>query len=206
MANHRKCVTVCAENDLFGNALRITLGDHDVSNTNRLDMVDAESDALVYRVDGRFDDQALASVAQSIPTIVLGAKEHLVPAVDCNCRGFLPIDTSLEEIAGAVETILDGGAVVPPDLLGLLLRHLVDRRRVDPEPPGFEELSPREREVFGLAARGARKEEIGKVLFISAATARTHLQRVYRKLGVHSQAELMALASRTHDWTEEEEM
>ncbi len=60
----------------------------------------------------------------------------------------------------------------------------------------LQELTDREREVFRLAAEGARKDEIGQRLFISPDTARTHLQRVYRKLGVHSQAELIALAAR----------
>ncbi|HEX6220014.1 MAG TPA: helix-turn-helix transcriptional regulator, partial [Acidimicrobiia bacterium] len=97
-----------------------------------------------------------------------------------------------------------GGGVVPPDLLGRLLRHLVDRRRSLVAPPGFADLTPREKEVFRLAARGARKEEIGETLFISPATARTHLQRVYEKLGIHSQSELIALASPTTDPIAEE--
>lgn len=197
---------VCAGDDVFGGALRIALVDHEVTMTNRLEMVSTESDALVFRVDGQFDEGALAPIALTVPTIVLGEREHLVPAVDSNCRGFLLRETPLEEIASAVETILDGGAVVPPDLLGTLLRHLVDRRRLEATPPGFDQLTSREKEVFGLAAQGARKEEIGESLFISPATARTHLQRVYRKLGVHSQAELIALASRTRDSIREEKM
>lgn len=180
------------------------MASHDVTATDRLGDVASDTNALVYRVDGTFEDGELARIASAVPTVVLGEDEHLVPAVDANCRGFLPRIASLEEIADAVDTVLDGGGVVPPDLLGTLLRHLVDRRRSPVAPPGFADLTPREKEVFTLAARGARKEEIGEHLFISPATARTHLQRVYEKLGVHSQAELIALASPTTDPIAEE--
>jgi DNA-binding CsgD family transcriptional regulator len=60
--------------------------------------------------------------------------------------------------------------------------------------------------VFRLASQGARKEEIGATLFISPATARTHLQRLYRKLDVHSQAELIALAVRIGEFDTKEDM
>lgn len=56
---------------------------------------------------------------------------------------------------------------------------------------GVEELSAREREVFTLLARGYRTGEIGRELFISAHTVRKHAKLIFRKLGVHSQIELM---------------
>ena len=56
---------------------------------------------------------------------------------------------------------------------------------------GIDELSAREREVFALLARGYRTSEIGRELFISAHTVRKHAKLIFRKLGVHSQIELM---------------
>ncbi len=99
---------------------------------------------------------------------------------------------------------MKGGALVPPDLLGTLLRHLVERQRRTIDP-NLQTLTDREWQVFHLAAQGSRKDEIAEQLFISPATARTHLQRVYRKLGVHSQAELVAIAARAGQLDEEEE-
>lgn len=197
MATNRKRVTVCTQDDAIAGALRIVLGEHEVAAVSRLEDIVVEPHALVYRVDGAFDGEALEDLALRVPTVVLGESEHLVAAVDANCRGFLLKDAPLEEIASAVATVLDGGAVVPPDLLGPLLHHLVVRRRREQDGmSGLAELTAREREVFRLAAAGLRKEEIGERLYISPATARTHLQRVYRKLGVHSQSELMAMAMR----------
>lgn len=61
------------------------------------------------------------------------------------------------------------------------------------DPGGVEDLSAREREVFVLLARGYRTSEIGRELFISAHTVRKHAKLIFRKLGVHSQIELMRL-------------
>jgi DNA-binding CsgD family transcriptional regulator len=61
----------------------------------------------------------------------------------------------------------------------------------DPETGGVATLSAREREVFDLLARGHRPNEIGRALFISAHTVRKHVKLIFRKLGVHSQIELM---------------
>jgi DNA-binding NarL/FixJ family response regulator len=59
------------------------------------------------------------------------------------------------------------------------------------EDAGLDELSAREREVFNLLASGYRTSEIGRELFISAHTVRKHAKLIFRKLGVHSQIELM---------------
>lgn len=164
--------------------------------------LDITPDLLVWRIDHRLPEDRLASVVANTPTLLLGRPEHLIPAVDAGCMGFLSRHASFDEIREAAFTVLDGGAVVPPDLLGRLLRHLVRRRRSQDQVAGLDTLTPREREVYQLAVEGLRKEDIGDRLYISAETARTHLQRLYRKLGVHSQAELIALANqgpRTED-------
>lgn len=197
MATNRKRVAVCSQEKAFSSALRIVLAEHEVSVIVSLDELAGEPDALIYRVDGSWPAQGLAEIAAHIPTVALGDEEHLIPAVDANCRGFVLRDEPLEKIAGAVDTVLEGGAVIPPDLLGALLRHIVIRRRQGSEVAiQLDELTDRESQVFWLAADGLRKEEIGEKLYISPDTARTHLQRIYRKLGLHSQSELMALAAR----------
>ncbi|HJQ91901.1 MAG TPA: response regulator transcription factor [Acidimicrobiia bacterium] len=203
MDQFRKHVTICTEDKTFAGALRIVLDGYDSILVDQPDSVELDTDLLVYRVTGAPPYDLLAKLASEIPTLVLGGEEHLIPAVDSNCRGFLLDSAPLEEVRKAVDSIGDGGAVIPPELLGSLLRHVVEKRRRRNAAPGLDVLTDREREVFRLAAGGARKEEIGKRLFISPATARTHLQKVYRKLGVHSQAELIVMASRTDEQEEE---
>lgn len=198
MDHNRKQVVVCSDNAAFIAALRLILSDFDVKDVAAIAETPSGADALIYKVAGSCTTDGLSETAARVPTLVLANPGLLIECVDANCRGFLPTSAPLEVIAEAVYTIVGGGAVVPPELLGTVLRHLVDRRRDSPPGLDLSVLTEREIEVFHLAVSGARKDEIGEKLFISPETARTHLQRVYRKLGVHSQAELMALA--THDF------
>lgn len=195
MANHRKQVAVCGATDAFVGALRHVLGEFTVVNVESPSETPDDSDILIYQPHGRLEVDSLSGSASQIPTLVLGEPNQLIDSVEASCRGFLPNSAPLEEVREAVDTILSGGAVVPPDLLGRVLRHLVNRRRSDTSDLDLDKLTDREREVFRLAAEGARKDEIGQRLFISPDTARTHLQRVYRKLGIHTHAELVALAA-----------
>lgn len=206
MENDRKQVAICSTNDAFGGALRLLLDGYQVELASHPADDLFDTDVLVWDVGPGVSDRELIEVAVHVPTLVLAEQDRLINAVDAGCRGFLPRSAPLEEIRDAVVTIAGGGAVVPPDLLGTLLRHLVERRRHDEDrSEALSDLTERERQIFRLAAAGARKDEIAQRLYISPATARTHLQRVYRKMGVHSQAELMALAIRIGEFESEEE-
>lgn len=194
MGGDRKHVAVCSQNETFNKALRVILNDFDVWIGTDPDELTVDADLLVWQIDGELPVDRLKRVAASTPTLVLASPEDLIPSVDAGCMGFLSHGSPIDEVSEAATTVLNGGAVVPPQLLGELLRHMVKRNRMESLLVGVDELTARERDVFELAVEGHRKEEIGKRLFISPDTARTHLQRVYRKLGVHSQAELIALA------------
>jgi DNA-binding CsgD family transcriptional regulator len=92
-------------------------------------------------------------------------------------------------------------------MLGSLLRHVVRRRREERRAQErLKILTGRERQIFELVASGLDKYGIAETLFISPETARTHIHNVLTKLGLHSQVDLLALASqcgfaigRTHD-------
>lgn len=194
MGGDRKHVAICSSDDTFNRALRLLLEGVDVSIGCDPSEVSQDLDLLVWHLDDSWPDKEVAEVMSTIPTLVLAHSERLMDAVDAGCIGFLANDAPLDEIRGAIATVLDGGAVVAPALLGQLLQRLVRRRKAETGLAQLDSLTDRERDVFRLAVDGMRKEEIGERLYISPATARTHLQRVYRKLGVHSQAELIALA------------
>lgn len=152
----------------------------------------AEVDLIVSCVEpGESADSAMANGA-GVPVLVVAPEHRFLEMVDAGCRGFVEAGAGLDELMSAVEQVLSGNAAVPHSLLGTLLRHVVTRRRLASEL--VADLTNRERQVFELAVNGANKEDIARQLYISPATARTHLQRVYKKMGVHSQTELMALA------------
>ncbi len=85
---------------------------------------------------------------------------------------------------------------MPDHLLGDLLKHVVDRRRRAAATLAvLDGLTARELEVFEIAARGADKNRLGEMLMISPATARTHVANIFKKLGINSRSELIALAA-----------
>ena len=203
---NRKRVALCGEDEALNGALRVALSDHVISPVaNPLAINNGEVDVLVWQFGGELAMEDLARVAANTPTLVVANPDHILEAVDAGCRGFLPTSAGLHEIREGILVIADGGAVVPPELLGTLLRHVVERSRHERDSGEIlNKLTAREIDVFRLASKGSRKEEIGASLFISPATARTHLQRVYRKLDVHSQAELIALAVRLGEFDDKE--
>ena len=159
---------------------------------------DAEVVVLVYDAGDAFRLGSLGESVRSVATLVLGPDEpsSMIEAVEAGALGYLDRESSLKGIERGVRAVADGTAVIPPFMLGSLLHHVVERRRR--ETASLEQLdglTPREREIFALAAVGLSHEGVAERLFISPATARTHLHRIFKKLDIHSKAELVGLAA-----------
>ena len=92
-------------------------------------------------------------------------------------------------VAGAV---LEGEGAVPRGMLLELARRMVSRDRTPDSP--LSRLSPRERQVLALLSRGWDNARIGRDLFISQHTVRTHIQNILEKLGMHSKLEAATFA------------
>jgi DNA-binding NarL/FixJ family response regulator len=108
-------------------------------------------------------------------------------------------DASPQELITAIQAAAAGQTMLAPSIA----RRLVTWFRALPEPlepapfPEITELTPREREVTKMVARGMSTEEVAHELVIGEATVRTHLYRVRTKLGVRDRAELVSLAFRS---------
>ncbi|MEV6865474.1 response regulator transcription factor [Streptosporangium subroseum] len=102
--------------------------------------------------------------------------QDIVRAVEAGAAGYLLKDTSRADLLAAIVSASRGETVLSPSVA----TRLVTRMRA----PATESLSPREAEVLSLVARGLTNGEIGKALFISETTVKTHLLRVFGKLGV----------------------
>jgi DNA-binding NarL/FixJ family response regulator len=128
--------------------------------------------------------------------IVLAAGEDqrvLADGLGCGANGYLTKDSSLEELVDAVRAVARGETLIPPPMLVPLLNDLLDRRHQHENALlRLAELSPREREVLALLARGATTAAIADALVISSETARTHIQNILSKLEVHSRLEAAA--------------
>ncbi len=141
----------------------------------------------------------IGSVPTRVPILGVGPDdtEAMLQAIEAGANGYVDVASSPGDLVAAAREVAGGTAFVSPLLLGPLLRAVVERRRRErSERSALEVLTPREREVFTLAARGLTRGQVAHQLIISPDTARTHLQKVMAKLDLHSQAELVAFAAR----------
>ena len=134
------------------------------------------------RMPGGDGVAATAGVLAAVPetrVVVLTTYEtdaDIVRAVEAGATGYLLKDTPRADLVSAIRAAARGETVLGPTVAGRLVSHL---RR-----PATESLSGRETEVLGLVARGQTNVQIGRSLFISEATVKTHLLRAFGKLGV----------------------
>jgi DNA-binding NarL/FixJ family response regulator len=134
------------------------------------------------RMPGGDGVQATAGIIAALPgtrVVVLTTYEtdaDIVRAVEAGATGYLLKDTPRQDLVAAIRAAARGETVLGPAVAGRLVSHL---RR-----PAVELLSGRETEVLTLVARGETNADIGKALFISEATVKTHLLRAFGKLGV----------------------
>lgn len=134
------------------------------------------------RMPGGDGVQATAGIIAALPgtrVVVLTTYEtdaDIVRAVEAGATGYLLKDTPRRDLVAAIRAAARGETVLGPAVAGRLVSHL---RR-----PAVEPLSGRETEVLALVARGETNADIGRALFISEATVKTHLLRAFGKLGV----------------------
>jgi DNA-binding NarL/FixJ family response regulator len=126
----------------------------------------------------------------------LSDRATLSRAVDSGVNGFVPKRRPLSELTAAIRQAANGEIVMPPSLLLGLLQQARARTAVPPNP-----LTPRERDLLALMARGQSSAEIAAALVISPATVRTHIGNIMVKLGAHSRLEAVAQALR-RGWLE----
>jgi DNA-binding NarL/FixJ family response regulator len=111
----------------------------------------------------------------------------IVRAVDAGAMGYLLKDAAPGEIFAAVRGAVQGRSVMSPPVASRLFQQLRN-------PDGI--LTPREAELLGLLTEGLSNRELGRRLFISEATVKTHLAHIYAKLGVETRAAAIATAIR----------
>lgn len=120
--------------------------------------------------------------------------EYAFAALQAGASGFLLKDVRPEELIAAIRSVAAGDAVISPRITRELLnRHAADLSIAHEEsgdtPDPLESLTPREREVFQAMAAGMTNSEIGAELFMSEATAKTHVNRILTKLGLRDRVQ-----------------
>ena len=152
---------------------------------------------LDYRMPGMDGAEVAAAVQRDeLPTRVLLLSAHdesaiVYKALQEGAAGFLPKESTRSELVNAVLDCAKGRDVVAPRLAAELAGEI--RKRAVPEGPV---LSPREREVLRLIASGSSIPAMAKELYLAPSTVKTHVQRLYEKLGVNDRAAAVAEAMR----------
>lgn len=122
----------------------------------------------------------------------------LVDALEAGAHGFLSKGSPLSELTDAARSGFRGEILIPSRMMsGLLARLIWRRREQDQTLRTLSRLTRREQEVLRLLAQGTDNDGIAQSLVISPQTARTHVQNVLGKLGVHSRLEAAAVVTRS---------
>jgi DNA-binding NarL/FixJ family response regulator len=119
-----------------------------------------------------------------------GDRALLTEALDAGVRGFVLKEAPMDDLLRAVQSVASGGTYVDPVLAGTLAASSIGNK--------LPELTQRERDVLRLLADGLANEEIGKRLYISAETVRTHVRKAMDKLDADTRTQAVARALRDH--------
>jgi DNA-binding NarL/FixJ family response regulator len=146
--------------------------------------------------------EVLRQIRTALPEVVFlalsvsDAAEDVIAVIRAGARGYVTKTISSQELVRAVVRVSEGDAVFSPRLAGFVLDAFADRPGAAPiSDPELDLLTPRERDVLRLLARGYAYKEIASELFISVKTVETHVSSVLRKTQLSNRYELSRWAS-----------
>ena len=136
-----------------------------------------------------------AQPARVIALTTFDVDQHVVDALRAGAVGFLLKDVTADALVDAVRRAADGEPVVAPAVLERLMANFATRPPVaTTAPPGFADLSEREREVLAMIGAGRSNAEIAAALVISMATVKTHVRHIFAKLDLRDRAQAVVAA------------
>ena len=157
-------------------------------------------DIRMPNVDGLEATRRILSGPEPRPRVLVlttfDLDEYVYEALRSGASGFLLKDAPEEQLVAAIQVLADGGSLFAPSVTRRLIEEFARRTSTEP-PPALAELTPREREVFRLMARGLSNQEIAAELVVSEHTARTHVGRILAKLDLRDRVQAVVLAYET---------
>jgi DNA-binding NarL/FixJ family response regulator len=120
--------------------------------------------------------------------------EYVYDALGAGASGFLLKDSPPEQLVTAIRVVAGGEALLAPTVTSRLIEQFARTRAQGRPPPGLDELTSRELEVFTLVARGLSNAEIAEALVVSDSTVKTHVARLLAKLGLRDRVQAVVLA------------
>ena len=128
-----------------------------------------------------------------------GLDGYVYDALRAGASGFMLKDAPPEEIAAAVRIVASGEALLAPSVTRAVIEEFARQQpsAATTEPPAVAELTPREREVLDLLARGLSNPEICAQLVVSEATTKTHVAHILQKLDLRDRVQAVIYAYET---------
>jgi DNA-binding NarL/FixJ family response regulator len=150
-------------------------------------------DVLMPEMDGISAVREVLAAHPGVRVVMLtsfGEVERVHAALQAGAAGYLLKDADPDEVAAAIRAAARGEVHLDPAVAGRLTRQLIS------PPTGLASLTPRERTILALVARGLSNRQIASELYISERTARTHVSHVLTKLQLASRTQAALVAIR----------
>jgi DNA-binding NarL/FixJ family response regulator len=157
-------------------------------------------DVRMPQMNGLDAARAILTAGLSHPVRILmlttfDVDDYVYEALTIGASGFMLKDAPAEELVRGVRVVAAGEALLAPSVTRRLIADVTSRRGTPrAEPSSLRVLTPREREVLELIAKGMSNTEIAQSLFVAEQTVKTHVGKVLGKLGLRDRAQAVVLA------------
>jgi DNA-binding NarL/FixJ family response regulator len=148
-------------------------------------------------MDGIEATRMITAGAETSRVVVLTTfddDDYVYAALRAGASGFLVKDMTLEDILAGIRVVAAGDALIAPSVTRRLIQHFADRPQATSKRRTADGITDREREVLTLVGSGMSNSEIAAQLFISVATAKAHVARLFTKLDARDRVHLVIIA------------
>jgi DNA-binding NarL/FixJ family response regulator len=151
-------------------------------------------------LDGLAATRQLAAAGSRVRVLILTTfdlDEYVYSALSAGASGFLLKDVRADVLADAVRTVHAGDALLAPSVTRRLIERFAAQQPIRTLPVTLDRLTAREHEVLVMIARGLSNQQIAAALVLSEATVKTHVGRVFAKVGARDRAQAVTIAYET---------